>query len=176
MIKKCSFCGVQEREDLPLIAGNHGAYICGNCIDSAYKILYGDDIIYDSNEEDELEDLKSITPRELKLFLDDFIIGQDEAKKMLSVAVYNHYKRVSNKDIDVDKSNVLLIGPTGSGKTLLAQTIAKFLDVPIAIADATNLTEAGYVGEDVENILKNSSKCNGDYRGTKGNSIRLMNC
>ncbi|WP_457607839.1 ATP-dependent Clp protease ATP-binding subunit ClpX [Nitratifractor sp.] len=150
--KKCSFCGSLEREENPLIAGNN-AYICSNCVISAYKILFGEE------EHGSASDFnpRLLTPKELKALLDDYVIGQDEAKKTLSVAVYNHYKRLFKKlpedETEISKSNVLLIGPTGSGKTLLAQSIARFLDVPIAIADATNLTEAGYVGEDVENIL-----------------------
>jgi len=150
--KKCSFCGSLEREENPLIAGN-GAYICSNCVTSAYKILFG------AEEQSFSGDFnpKLLTPKELKAMLDDYVIGQEEAKRTLSVAVYNHYKRIFKNlpedDTEISKSNVLLIGPTGSGKTLLAQSIARFLDVPIAIADATNLTEAGYVGEDVENIL-----------------------
>ena len=150
--KKCSFCQNPENRDNPLIAGTN-AYICSHCVVSAYKILFGE-------EEQEVgadfsPDL--LLPREINEKLKQYVIGQDEAKKTLSVAVYNHYKRLfrdeTDNDVEIAKSNILLIGPTGSGKTLLAQTIARFLDVPIAIADATNLTEAGYVGEDVENIL-----------------------
>ncbi len=152
--KTCSFCEAQESEENPLIAGE-SAYICSNCVVSAYKILFGEE------EQDEAQaDLGTqtlYTPKELNKLLDDYVIGQEKAKKTLSVAVYNHYKRIfkdnAEDDTQIAKSNVLLIGPTGSGKTLLAQTIARFLNVPIAIADATNLTEAGYVGEDVENIL-----------------------
>ncbi len=151
-MKKCSFCGSIEREDNPLIAGNN-AYICANCVISAHKILFGDEETRSAED----FDINMLTPREIKAHLDEYVIGQDQAKKTLSVAVYNHYKRIMKHDLDDDtdiaKSNILLIGPTGSGKTLLAQTIARFLDVPIAISDATNLTEAGYVGEDVENIL-----------------------
>jgi len=153
--KECSFCFVKETEDNPLIAGEN-VYICSNCIVSAYKILYGEE-----EKEETKEDLGAqtlYTPKEINHLLDEYIIGQENAKKTLSVAVYNHYKRLfrdisEDDDTQISKSNVLLIGPTGSGKTLLAQTIARFLNVPIAIADATNLTEAGYVGEDVENIL-----------------------
>lgn len=153
-IKACSFCGTQESEENPLIAGER-AYICSNCVISAYKILFGEE-----EQEAETSDHEAVTlytPKEINAILDEYIIGQEDAKKTLSVAVYNHYKRIfrniTDDDTQLAKSNVLLIGPTGSGKTLLAQTIARFLNVPIAIADATNLTEAGYVGEDVENIL-----------------------
>ncbi len=152
--KACSFCEAQESEENPLIAGE-SAYICSNCVVSAYKILFGEE-----EQEETQADLGTqtlYTPKEINALLDDYVIGQEKAKKTLSVAVYNHYKRIFKDNIEDDtqiaKSNVLLIGPTGSGKTLLAQTIARFLNVPIAIADATNLTEAGYVGEDVENIL-----------------------
>jgi len=154
--KACSFCEAKESEENPLIAGEN-AYICSNCVVSAYKILFGDE---DINEVDIEESITHTlyTPKEINSILDDYVIGQNRAKKTLSVAVYNHYKRIfkngtEEDDTQIAKSNVLLIGPTGSGKTLLAQTIARFLNVPIAIADATNLTEAGYVGEDVENIL-----------------------
>ena len=154
--KACSFCEVKESEDNPLIAGED-AYICSNCVVSAYKILFGDEDILDIEDED-FTAQTLYTPKEINSILDDYVIGQERAKKTLSVAVYNHYKRTfgdndMEDDTQIAKSNVLLIGPTGSGKTLLAQTIARFLNVPIAIADATNLTEAGYVGEDVENIL-----------------------
>ena len=154
IIKECSFCEAQESEENPLIAGEN-AYICSNCVISAYKILFGEE----DQEEMHTEFVSHTlyTPKEINAMLDDYVIGQEKAKKTLSVAVYNHYKRIfktnTHDDTQISKSNVLLVGPTGSGKTLLAQTIARFLNVPIAIADATNLTEAGYVGEDVENIL-----------------------
>jgi len=155
MLKKiCSFCEATESEENPLIAGEN-AYICSNCVISAYKILFGEEE-QDSNYS-EIDTQTLYTPKEINNMLGEYVIGQEKAKKTLSVAVYNHYKRIFRDNIEdktqISKSNVLLIGPTGSGKTLLAQTIAKFLNVPIAIADATNLTEAGYVGEDVENIL-----------------------
>ena len=152
--KACSFCEAQESEENPLIAGEN-AYICSNCVVSAYKILFGEEEQEDTQHSTIAHTL--YTPKEINSMLSEYVIGQEQAKKTLSVAVYNHYKRIFKDNVDDDtqiaKSNVLLIGPTGSGKTLLAQTIAKFLNVPIAIADATNLTEAGYVGEDVENIL-----------------------
>ena len=158
--RHCSFCDASESEENPLIAGN-GVYICKNCVVSAYKIMFGDEKESENSETQELVEAvtKLMTPKELDTFLGDYIIGQERARKLLSVAVYNHYKRIfkvdklSEDDTEIAKSNVLLIGPTGSGKTLMAQTIARVLNVPIAIADATSLTEAGYVGEDVENIL-----------------------
>lgn len=156
--RHCSFCDASESEENPLIAGN-GVYICKNCVISAYKIMFGDEKEA-ANEDELLEAVNNLmTPKELNNFLGDYIIGQERARKLLSVAVYNHYKRIFktknivDDDTEIAKSNVLLIGPTGSGKTLMAQTIARVLNVPIAIADATSLTEAGYVGEDVENIL-----------------------
>ncbi len=152
--KACSFCEATESDINPIIAGEN-AYICSNCVVSAYKILFGEEEKEQSHTHLEAHTL--YTPKEINTMLNAYVIGQEKAKKTLSVAVYNHYKRIFKDNVDDEtqlaKSNVLLIGPTGSGKTLLAQTIARFLDVPIAIADATNLTEAGYVGEDVENIL-----------------------
>jgi len=157
--RHCSFCDAKESEENPLIAGN-GVYICKNCVVSAYKIMFGDEKSTTPQEKELLEAVDTLmTPKELNTFLADYIIGQERARKLLSVAVYNHYKRIfkthdlEDKETEIAKSNVLLIGPTGSGKTLMAQTIARVLNVPIAIADATSLTEAGYVGEDVENIL-----------------------
>ncbi len=158
--RHCSFCDAAESEQNPLIAGN-GVYICKNCVISAYKIMFGDEKEMASEGNKALTDAveKLMTPKELDKFLGEYVIGQERARKLISVAVYNHYKRIfKNKkmpddDTELAKSNVLLIGPTGSGKTLMAQTIARVLNVPIAIADATSLTEAGYVGEDVENIL-----------------------
>ncbi len=149
----CSFCGKSEDMVRKLIAGPNDAYICDECVDICAEIL---DEEMDSNLESEELHINLMKPKEIKTFLDQYVIGQDAAKKVLSVAVYNHYKRVtSGKDLDVElqKSNILMLGPTGSGKTYLAQTLAKLLNVPFAIADATALTEAGYVGEDVENIL-----------------------
>ena len=160
MHKKCSFCNRTEEETNPVISGKTpGVYICKICVYSAYKIMFGDDKEQKKDEKQLVDEVtKLLTPKELDKFLGEYIIGQEKARKLLSVAVYNHYKRIFKKDsidddTEIQKSNVLLIGPTGSGKTLLAQTIARVLNLPIAIADATSLTEAGYVGEDVENIL-----------------------
>ena len=155
---RCSFCGKTQSQVRKLIAGPGGAYICDECVDICMEIIDEEFDADDADGEqgaDEIE-INLLKPKELKAFLDDYVIGQDEAKKVLSVAVYNHYKRVisgDETDVELQKSNVLLLGPTGSGKTLLAQTLARVLGVPFAIADATTLTEAGYVGEDVENIL-----------------------
>ncbi len=155
---RCSFCGKPQEQVRKLIAGPNGAFICDECVDICSEIIEeefeqdADDFQAESPFEINLQ-----KPEKLKSFLDEYVIGQDDAKKVLSVAVYNHYKRIladiSEDDVELQKSNILMIGPTGSGKTYLAQTLAKILNVPFAIADATTLTEAGYVGEDVENIL-----------------------
>ena len=152
---KCSFCGKSQENVKKIIAGP-GVYICDECINVCQEII--EDEFYEEDEEvDVVEEEKIPTPQEIKAILDEYVIGQEDAKKTLSVAVYNHYKRINNldkvNDVEIQKSNILLLGPTGCGKTLLAQTLAKVLNVPFAIADATTLTEAGYVGEDVENIL-----------------------
>ncbi|MBE6002959.1 MAG: ATP-dependent Clp protease ATP-binding subunit ClpX [Lachnospiraceae bacterium] len=150
---RCSFCGKSAKQVHKLIAGLNNTYICDECVDLCQEIL--DEENGTDETTTDTSDIRLLKPKEIKEFLDEFVIGQDEAKKVLSVAVYNHYKRITSKikDIDVQKSNILMVGPTGTGKTYLAQTLAKILGVPFAIADATALTEAGYVGEDVENIL-----------------------
>ncbi len=148
----CSFCGKPKERTKRLVAGPNGLYICDECVEICQEVLKED-----IAESGKTEAIKLLKPIEIKAKLDEYIIGQDEAKKVLSVAVYNHYKRINavgeKSEVELDKSNILLLGPTGSGKTLLAKTLAKILDVPFAVADATTLTEAGYVGEDVENIL-----------------------
>ena len=148
---KCSFCGKTQEQVRKLVAGP-GVYICDECIELCNEI-----IDEELSEEMELDLIDLPRPTEIKEILDQYVIGQDEAKKILAVSVYNHYKRINAEqkpdDVEIQKSNILLIGPTGVGKTLLAQTLARILNVPFAIADATSLTEAGYVGEDVENIL-----------------------
>ncbi len=152
----CSFCGKSQNEVKKLIAGR-GVYICDECIEVCINIVSDEMAEMNKNELGNTEDGSLPSPSKIKDFLDQYVIGQEHAKKVLSVAVYNHYKRLNsqktNKDVEIAKSNVILIGSTGSGKTLLAQTLAKILDVPFAISDATTLTEAGYVGEDVENII-----------------------
>lgn len=155
---RCSFCGKSQENVRKIVAGP-GVYICDECVELCTSIIEAE--LYDDEKAgytlNELSDIPS--PKEIKKVLDDYVIGQEEAKKTLSVAVYNHYKRIAHEenatkdDIEIQKSNILLLGPTGCGKTLLARTLAKILNVPFAIADATTLTEAGYVGEDVENIL-----------------------
>jgi len=152
----CSFCGKSQRQVRKLIAGPNDIFICDECIEICEDIL--EEELEDTEEEiSAAYDINLLKPREIKNFLDEYVIGQEKAKKVLSVAVYNHYKRVMAprdlNDVELQKSNIIMIGPTGSGKTYLAQTLAKIINVPFAIADATTLTEAGYVGEDVENIL-----------------------
>lgn len=150
---RCSFCNKPQSQVRKLIAGPNGTYICDECINICSEIIEEE---FEYEEKRAFDDINLLTPEEIKAFLDEYVIGQDEAKKVLSVAVYNHYKRIMAEQdlgIELQKSNILMLGPTGCGKTLLAQTLAKILNVPFAIADATALTEAGYVGEDVENIL-----------------------
>jgi ATP-dependent Clp protease ATP-binding subunit ClpX len=152
-MRKCSFCGRAASDVDALITGPQGIAICNYCVDECYQMIHSQK----SEENVQYSVDKLPSPKEIKAFLDKYVVGQEEAKKTLSVAVYNHYKRIlslsDTSDVEIEKSNILLIGPTGSGKTLLARSLAKLLDVPFAIADATTLTEAGYVGEDVENIL-----------------------
>lgn len=154
-VVKCSFCGKTQDQVKRLIAGP-GVYICNECVDLCLSILEDENVITHQHEKDPDTSITLSKPREMKAILDEYVIGQDDAKVALSVAVYNHYKRIffgDVSDVELQKSNILLLGPTGVGKTLLAQTLARILNVPFAIADATTLTEAGYVGEDVENIL-----------------------
>ena len=161
----CSFCNKPREKARKLVSGPNGAHICEECVEICQEILRLD------KERAEYESIKLLKPQEIKAELDKYIVGQDKAKKVLSVAVYNHYKRVNYRgnvtdDTEIEKSNILLLGPTGSGKTLLARTLAKILNVPFAVADATTLTEAGYVGEDVENILLKLIQ-NADYNVEK---------
>jgi ATP-dependent Clp protease ATP-binding subunit ClpX len=158
----CSFCSKNKDDVARLIAGP-GVYICSECVDSCFRLIQEQNV---QEKTDRYQDW-NYTPNQINDFLNQYVIGQSHAKKVLSVAVYNHYKRLQtnfiSNDIELDKSNILLIGPTGSGKTLLAESLARFLDVPFAVADATTLTEAGYVGDDVENVIKNLlSKCDFD--------------
>ncbi len=149
---RCSFCNKTQDQVRKLVAGPKGVFICDECIEVCTEIMADE---FEDYQEDTSE-INLMKPKEIKHFLDDYVIGQDDAKKVLSVAVYNHYKRIlsgTSSDVELQKSNIIMLGPTGSGKTLLAQTLARLLNVPFAIADATALTEAGYVGEDVENIL-----------------------
>ena len=151
---RCSFCGKTESQVMKLLKGPNGVYICDACVELCSEII--EEEMQEENNHTSEEDIHLLKPEEIKSFLDEYVIGQENAKKVLSVAVYNHYKRIlasRTSDVELQKSNILMLGPTGSGKTLLAQTLARLLNVPFAIADATTLTEAGYVGEDVENIL-----------------------
>ena len=154
---KCSFCGKSASEVKRLISSPNGSYICDECVDICSEMI--NEQLYDEMDESDVPEddvLRLLKPKELKAKLDEYVIGQERAKKVLSVAVYNHYKRIiagEHLNVELQKSNILMLGPTGTGKTLLAGTLAKLLNVPFAIADATSLTEAGYVGEDVENIL-----------------------
>ena len=171
--KRCSFCGKFEKQVGRLLSG-HGVYICNECVDVCNDILKGD---FD-NKQQEYECAELPTPREIKEFLDQYVIGQEAAKKLLSVAVYNHYKRINHPhkegDVELQKSNILIVGPTGSGKTFLVQNLARVLNVPFAIADATSLTEAGYVGEDVEGILaKLIQAANGDVEAAQRGIIYI---
>ena len=153
---RCSFCNKTQSQVRKLIAGPAGVYICDECIDICADILE-EELEEDAVAETEHPEINLLKPMQIKSFLDEYVVGQEEAKKVLAVSVYNHYKRVTAPknldDVELQKSNIIMVGPTGSGKTYLAQTLAKIINVPFAIADATTLTEAGYVGEDVENIL-----------------------
>ena len=171
---RCNFCHRNQSQIRKLIAGPGEVYICDGCIDVAHSILYSDD----EKEANNVQKSEFFTPVEIKKALDEYVIGQDDAKKKISVAVYNHYKRVQHKGeldgVELSKSNIMLIGPTGTGKTLMAESLAKILSVPFAIADATSLTEAGYVGEDVENIiLKLFQAADGDIKNTQKGIIYI---
>jgi ATP-dependent Clp protease ATP-binding subunit ClpX len=171
----CDFCGAEDSASNPILAGDNAA-ICKSCVEAASEIMHNETEPKNTNiikkeKTNTQQEAKLLVPKELKKILDSYVVGQDKAKKVLSVAVYNHYKRIfkhdslNDDDTQINKSNVLLIGPTGSGKTLLAQTISKYLDVPLAIADATSLTEAGYVGDDVENVITRLLQAaNGDVK------------
>ncbi len=156
--KKCSFCGELPPKTI-IFDGTEGAYICANCVEKAHSILKEEKLLHKDENVSEIKNLVLKKPSEIKIFLEQYVIGQDEAKKVLSVAVYNHYKRLlynkpnNSNEVEIEKSNIIIVGETGTGKTLIARTIAKMLDVPFCIADATVFTEAGYVGEDVESIL-----------------------
>ncbi len=153
---RCMFCGKTQEQVGRLIAGPNGSYICYDCVDICVELIEEENAQLEGRVKSIKQDINLIKPEEMKAFLDEYVIGQDEAKRVLSVAVYNHYKKIlaeEELDVELQKSNILMLGPTGSGKTFLAQTLARILNVPFAIADATTLTEAGYVGEDVENIL-----------------------
>jgi len=171
--QRCSFCRRGHDEVERLIAGPDGVFICDNCVELCQRILFEENPNY-GREELGINLERLPLPRELMAHLDEYVVGQEHAKRVLSVAVYNHYKRIRNggmaNGVELEKSNILIVGPTGSGKTLLAQTLARILDVPFCIADATSLTEAGYVGEDVENILlRLIQAADGDIaRGEKG--------
>src|ERR1043165_960003 len=171
---QCSFCGRKKRETQILISGIEG-HICENCVNQAQQII--DEELFQKHKKFQFNLPNSVKPRDIKKFLDGYVIGQDEAKKYISVAVYNHYKRLNqtkNDEVEIEKSNILMVGPTGTGKTLLARSIAKFLNVPFAIVDATVFTEAGYAGEDVESILSRLLQvCNYDVTAAQHGIIYI---